>query len=85
MTLKGQQSIFLANLSPEQFWEKVRGRKFRVELDTEVYAIDPWHPNCQGRTLRDVVVFITQALDERRYSDMKGMTKYEPLFMFDEI
>ena len=85
LILKDSAPEHIPFLSPEEFWLKVKGKKFRVSLDTEKFEIDRWHPKCQGRMVLELVKEICKALDEGRYSDMKGMTKAKTIYTLEEV
>jgi hypothetical protein len=85
LVLKNSEPESIAFLSPEEFWSKVKGKRFKVSLDNDKYEIDRWHPRCQGRTVLDIVTEICKALDEERYSDMKGMTKPKTIYTLEEV
>ena len=85
LILKDSAPEHIPFLSPEEFWLKVKGKKFRVSLDTEKFEIDRWHQKCQGRMVLELVKEICKALDEGRYSDMKGMTKAKTIYTLEEV
>jgi hypothetical protein len=75
----------IIKFSPGEFWEKVRGKQFRVSVTSDMYQIDRWHKKCQGKKYLQLVREICTALDEGRYSDVEGMTKPKPLYMLTEV
>lgn len=85
LELKNTKSEHIAFLSPDEFWNKVKGKRFKVSVDNEKFEIDRWHPKCQGRTVLELVREICGALDEERYSDIKGMTKPKPIYTLTEV
>jgi hypothetical protein len=62
-------------MTPEKFWEEVKGKRYRIKIDNDKYEVDRWHPKCRHRRLADVIENIFKALDEERYEDVEGLTK----------
>lgn len=85
LTLKNTKPESIALLSPVVFWRKVEGRKFKVDINMEMYEIDRWHQKCQDRSVYDIVQEILKALDEERYADVRGMTRPKTLYCLTEV
>jgi hypothetical protein len=75
----------IAFMSPNEFWQEVKGKSYKVAIDDDKYEIDRWHRKCTGRSVADIVEEIFKALDEERYSDVKGMTKPKTLYVLKEV
>lgn len=82
---KGDGVKHIALMSPSEFWKEVQGKRYKVEVDNDKYVIDRWHAKCAGRTAGDIAKEIYKALSEERYSDVKGMTKPQTLYILKEV
>jgi hypothetical protein len=81
MTLKDGTKKAIRTLSPQKFWDIVKGRKFRVSIDENArLLIDDWNEQVRRllmlhRDYSKVVDYIFEKLDAKEYNLITGMTK----------
>ena len=85
LILKNGGGKHITLMSVDQFWNEVRGKRYKITVDYNKYEIDRWHRNCVNRPMAEVANSIFKALDEERYDDVKGMTRSKPLYILREV
>lgn len=76
----------LATMNVDTFMNLVTGRRFRVSVDSSMYAINTFSPRC-GRfsTMSQLRDFICDSLDGGRYDDVTGMTRSNPCYNLTQV
>lgn len=84
---KDGNEMTIRSLSPMSFWNKVKGKKFRVSVDCDFpIVIDVWNEKVRKlRTMRQVVTYIAENLDKENYEAVKGMTKKSIMYSLTEV
>lgn len=88
ITLKNGQEVLLDyNIDYRKFWNVVKGKKFRIEIEPS-FPVKIDNRNEQVRKLKNVpatINYIIGNLEKQNYEAVKGMTKKATLYSFIEV
>ena len=76
----------LSDFNNNTFCDAVKGKRFRVEIDTNCFLrIDDKNEKVRGKSYFEVCDYIFMKLDEKDYQSLKGMTKQAACYSLIEV